>query len=512
MKYLYFFVIFCALIYTAESGNILAIFQFPYFSHQRFHQTVLQILLDEGHTVTVFSTHPHDYKDHPNVTQYVFEDSIKIHKKYTDMLMYRKKKLHYSQILIQHEAKAYFEAAEHELSHPELQKMITNTSAYQFDLVIAECVVCTSFLFAEVYDCPVAIVSAIDAPYMIHNMMGNDINPFKYAESLFLPYIHGEMTILQMVDSLMFQLFYEFIFNCVHIYNNVRMNYNHFSHLGLSTAKSPNHRISLLMTNTNQAFGHVRATMPHTIQIGYTHVEEPKEITDLELKDFLDKSSNGVIIKALGSTVNTKSLGIENVKKFLKVFSKTNMSVLWKLDEVEEGLEIPPNVKIVSWLPLADALAHPNVKLLIFHGGIFTAYEAIDRGVPMITFPLAYDQFTNARLMAHKGIAMEMDLNSFEDSELTSAIQEMTKPKYAANVREMRSLAYDQPINNRDLIVWHVNNAMKHKLYYARDFGNFSYFGTPLKQCFVYFAAFVLLIIYLVRRKFKKVDEKLKKL
>ncbi|XP_070498752.1 UDP-glucosyltransferase 2-like [Chironomus tepperi] len=515
MKFLHLLLIFCAFLWSVESANILAIFQFPFFSHQRFHQKVMQILLDEGHSVTVFSTHPHDYKDHPNATQYVFEDSVKIHSKYTDMLMYRKKKMHYSQILLQHEVKAYVEAAEHELSHPELQRMIKNTSDYQFDLVVVECFVCTSLLFAEIFDCPVAIVSAIDAPYMFHKIMGNDVNPFKYSESLFMPYIHGHMSVSEKINSFIFQLFHEFVFNAALIYNNLCLNYMHFSHLGLGVTKAPIDRIGLLMANTNHAFGHVRALMPHSIQIGFTHVEKPKPISDLELKEYLDNSMNGVIIKALGSTVNTKSLGIENIKKFLDIFSKTKMNVLWKLDEIEEGLEIPHNVKIVSWLPLADALAHPNVKLLIFHGGIFTAYEAIDRGVPMIAFPLAYDQFMNARLMTHKGIAMEMDLNNFKDSDLSSAIQEMTKPKYAANVRKMRTLAYDQPINNRDLIVWHVNNLIKNRIVYSKDFGSLSYFGTPTRQFYAYLFAFLGLIYFIFKKIIKIVGnngEKVKKL
>ncbi|XP_070498753.1 UDP-glucosyltransferase 2-like [Chironomus tepperi] len=513
MKFVHFLAIFCTFLWSVESANILAIFQFPYFSHQRFHQKVMQILLDEGHSVTVFSTHPHDYKDHPNATQYVFEDSVKIHNQHTDMVMYRKKKMHYSQILLQHEVKAYYAAAKHEMAHPELQRMIRNSSDYHFDLVIAECFVCTSFLFAEVFDCPVAIVSGIDAPYIIHSLFGNDVSSFKHPESLLLPYIHGQLTIMQKIDSFLFQMFHELIFNTVNIYNNAVLNLEHFSHLGMRAIRTPTDRLGLLMTNTNHAFGHVRALMPHTIQIGFTHVERPKRIDNLELKEFLDNSTNGVIIKALGSTVNTKSLGIENIKKFLDIFSKTKMNVLWKLDEIEEGLEIPSNVKIVSWLPLADALAHPNVKLLIFHGGIFTAYEAIDRGVPMIAFPLAYDQFMNARLMTHKGIAMEMDLNNFKDSDLSSAIEEMTKPKYAANVRKMRSLAYNQPINNRDLIVWHVNNLIKNRIIYAEDFGSMSIFGSALNHFLVYAALFIGLLYILTKKKLKKqVEEKCKKL
>jgi UDP:flavonoid glycosyltransferase YjiC (YdhE family) len=248
--------------------------------------------------------------------------------------------------------------------------------------------------------------------------------------------------------------------------------------------------------------------MPHSIQIGFVHVEKPKPISSIELKDFLDKSTNGVIVKVLGSRVSGNSLGPDVVSKFINAFNMTNMSVVWKFDEVEEGLEIPKNVKVVSWIPLADVLAHPNVKLLICHGGIFSIYEAIDRGIPMIAFPMSYDQPVNARILVDKGIGMELDLNNFDEFELSAAIQEMTKPKYAANVRKVRSLAYDQPINNRDLIVWHVNNAIKNRIVYAKDFGSMSYFGTPLNQYLVYLVIFIGLLYIFLRKKASKVRGK----
>ncbi|CAG9804989.1 unnamed protein product [Chironomus riparius] len=502
------FVIFLIFLVKVESANILAILSYPAYSHQHFHHKVLEILAEQGHNLTIFTSHPHDYGDNPNVTQHSFTESNKIHKEHTDMLMYKQKNINYVKMSMFHELKAHFYSVSKEMEHPEIQKLIKNTSDYQFDLLIVECFICPYFLFAEIYDCPVAILSATEISAIIHELFGNDANPLKYPESQILPYQHGKLTFYEKIDSVIYKTYQELIFNFVYIFLSAIINYNHFIHLGMKAFEPPSNRLSLLMLNTNHAVGHVRPMMPHSIQIGFTHVEKPKPIKDLELKKFLDMSSNGVIIKAFGSMVNMRSLGIENFNKFMNAFNMTNMSVLWKLDGIEDSVKVPKNVKIVSWLPLADVLAHPNVKLLIFHGGIFSLYEAIDRGVPMIAFPLTYDQPVNARIIVDKGIGMEMDLNNFDEFELSAAIQEMTKPKYIANLRKVRSLAYDQPINNRDLIVWHVNNAIKNRIVYAKDFGSFSIFRSPLNQYLVYLIVFVALIYLVLKKRVPKKCEK----
>lgn len=507
MKFVQIFAVFCPFLVAVDTANILGIFPYPYFSHQKFHHAIMKVLIERGHNVTIFTTHPQDYGDNPNVTQHTFAETVQIHLKYTDMLMYKKKKLHWSQILMQYEIKAFYESGKKEMEHPEMQKLIKNSTDYKFDLIITECIMCPFLLLAEVYDCPIVMVASSDAPAMIHGMFGNDVNPLKYSESLALPYIHGKMSILEQINSLIFQTFYELIFNSAFFYGNAALNIEHFGHLGWKTIKSPTDRLALLLTNTNQAFGHIRPLMPNTIQIGYLHVEKPKEIVDLELKKFLDNSENGVVVMALGSRADPRSLGIDNIKKFMSAFNQTSMNVIWKLHEIEKGLEVPHNVEIVSWLPLADVLAHPNVKLLIFHGGLLTSYEAIDREVPMIVFPLAYDQFMNARLMAKNGIAMEMDLNDFDGLRLGSAIQEMTKLKYTENIRKMRSLAYNQPINSKDLTIWHVENAVRNRFVYAQDFGCMSIWESRSMHLTVYVIVFVGSLYVLVRKKFLKVQE-----
>lgn len=68
---------------------------------------------------------------------------------------------------------------------------------------------------------------------------------------------------------------------------------------------------------------------------------------------------------------------------------------------------------------------HPNVKLFISHGGISGVYEAVDAGVPVIGFPLIYDQPKNIDNLVDAGMAISMDLLSVTEDTLLNAILEI---------------------------------------------------------------------------------------
>lgn len=463
-----FTAIFIIIITSSDCANILGIFPFPYFSHATLHHSYMRALIDRGHSATIFTTYLGDYENNPNVTQIHLPKSIEIHKNHTDMLMYKRKNLSWWDIMVNYEMKSYLKAIEYEMELPEMQDLIHNSTKYKFDLIIFECYFCPYFNLAEIYDCPIIIVGSSDVPAIVHELMGNAIDPTEYCESEFLPYMHGEMTIPQQLYSIAVYLYH----NLPHrLYNHVvsrMLDNKYFGHLGSIYDEQALSRIALLMTNTNTAFGHVRPLMPDTIQIGLSHIREPKELKDLELKKFLDESENGVLVMALGSRADPKSLGIKNVKKFMSAFNQTNMNVLWKFHGVDDVVEVGKNVKIVDWMPLFDVMTHPNVKLLIFHGGLLTSYEAIDRKVPMIVFPLAFDQYINTKHMARNEVALEMDLNNFDDISLVAAIEEMRKQKYAENIEKLRHNMYNNPISSKDLAIWSIEKVLTSPKVYPR--------------------------------------------
>jgi len=72
---------------------------------------------------------------------------------------------------------------------------------------------------------------------------------------------------------------------------------------------------------------------------------------------------------------------------------------------------------------------HPNVKLFISHGGISGVYEAVDAGVPVLGFPLYYDQPRNVGNLVDAGMALSMDLLTVDKIAFLEKINELINDK-----------------------------------------------------------------------------------
>lgn len=68
---------------------------------------------------------------------------------------------------------------------------------------------------------------------------------------------------------------------------------------------------------------------------------------------------------------------------------------------------------------------HPKVRLFISHGGISGVYEAVDAGVPILGFPLYYDQFKNIENLVDAGMAISMDLMTVQRDVLLKTVLEL---------------------------------------------------------------------------------------
>jgi len=72
---------------------------------------------------------------------------------------------------------------------------------------------------------------------------------------------------------------------------------------------------------------------------------------------------------------------------------------------------------------------HPNVKLFISHGGISGVYEAVDAGVPVLGFPVFFDQPRNLENLVDAGMAIIMNLDSVTEDTFMKAILELVDNK-----------------------------------------------------------------------------------
>jgi glucuronosyltransferase len=141
----------------------------------------------------------------------------------------------------------------------------------------------------------------------------------------------------------------------------------------------------------------------------------------------------------------------DNVQKaFKEALAQVPQRILWKFEGIMD--DIPKNVMIKSWFPQRDILCkifiylkliffiiaitltycffffflvHPNIKLFISHGGISGIYETVDAGVPVLGFPLFYDQHRNIANLVDAGMAISMDLLSVTKDTFLNSILEL---------------------------------------------------------------------------------------
>ena len=83
---------------------------------------------------------------------------------------------------------------------------------------------------------------------------------------------------------------------------------------------------------------------------------------------------------------------------------------------IENLEEAPKNVTICKWAPQISVLK--RASLAIIHGGLGSIKECIYFGVPMILFPMGYDQPLNAKRVAYHGLGLRGDIGEISEAGL----------------------------------------------------------------------------------------------
>jgi hypothetical protein len=211
--------------------------------------------------------------------------------------------------------------------------------------------------------------------------------------------------------------------------------------------------------------------MPNMVNIGGLSVKRSVGELPHDISEFINGSKHGVILVTFGSMIS--SFSTEIVQKFANTFRRLDgYRVIWRLNN-KDKVKLPDNVMIASWLPQNDILAHHHVKLFITHCGSNGQFEAIYHGVPMIGFPMLYDQHHNARRLEYKGYGISMDLYSFTSDQLFENIQKILFEKtYKTRAAKGSEMFRSQPQSPMERAAFWIEHICKFGSDHLRSAGN----------------------------------------
>jgi UDP:flavonoid glycosyltransferase YjiC (YdhE family) len=97
---------------------------------------------------------------------------------------------------------------------------------------------------------------------------------------------------------------------------------------------------------------------------------------------------------------------------------------------------VPPNVLLVSWAPQLAILQ--KASIMMTHGGLGTIKESIFFGVPMIVFPVAWDQPKNAERVVHHGLGVQGSITDISARQVVHLIDQIAgDPSFKARAQSM---------------------------------------------------------------------------
>lgn len=280
--------------------------------------------------------------------------------------------------------------------------------------------------------------------------------------------------------------------------------------------------------------------MPRIVHIGGAHIK-PAEPLPTDLKTFLDEANAGAIYFSLGSVVNASKLPTEQLDYFLgnifffeilgfyhsskntslsDTFRQLKQRVIWKFED-DSMQNIPENVLICKWLPQTSILAHPNIVLFISQGGMFSNFEAVNYGIPILIIPFVSDQFRNAKITESKGYGKSIDFKDVTKESFHALVNEMiTDKKYSNRAKEISAIFKDNLVHPMDEFHWWIEYVIKtgganHLKSHAVDMSPFSYLLLDVFLMNVIVIMIFVFGIYFVIKKIrfntKAIDNKKKK-
>nr|XP_033192156.1 UDP-glucuronosyltransferase 2B33-like [Bombus vancouverensis nearcticus] len=445
----------CVLYIAKQSGcyKILAIVPSPSYSHQIPFRRLWLELHKRGHEVVLATTDPIPNIKSPNFTQIDISQSYEIIRSldFVKMRFEGKRWLDIVEELMLPVTKVIAETV---LNSTELRKLYAPESNATFDVYLTEFLfVPATYAFAHRFNVPIIGLSSVELITLNEHALGGLVLPsHEYTWEMEdntgtnLPFLKRLRNFVYMWYTIYYYYYHALI------PDQQKLAEKYFGPLPpmLDVLKN----VSLLFINQADVMIAARPKLPNIITFTSSHIQKKLTPLSKDLQTFLDVATNGFIYFSLGSNARSTSLPLEIRRVLCDVFAKLPYRVVWKFEKNFPGK--PDNVYIGKWFPQQTILAHPNIKLFIYQGGLQSSEETVHYGVPVLGFAILADQDSQVARMEALGIGKRLEITTLKKDELENTITELiTNKRYKERILYIRNVVQDTPYDAvKDLAWW----------------------------------------------------------
>ncbi|XP_043255822.1 UDP-glucosyltransferase 2-like isoform X1 [Colletes gigas] len=451
--------IFCIL-KRFECARILVVIATPSYSHQITYNRLFLELNKRGHEIVFITTNYIRDLDVTNITQINIEKSYELMKD-LDFIRYRYEGISWLTFLETNIRVLGDGFLKNTFEHPMAKELYSPNSNATFDVVMTEMLFTPgACALAHRFNAPLIGLSSFGLPAFQEYILGGLVLP-SHESTWENVYTGTDPTFWDRVKN--FVGLWRHLYICYQetISRQHSMVEKYFGK-SIPPLIEIIRNITLVFINNDEFVSPARLKSQNHITFSTLQISENPTPLPKDLKHFVDNAKNGFIYFNLGTNVRSASLPNETIRIFRDVFAKLPYRVVWKFEM--EFPEKPDNVFAAPWFPQQTILAHPNIKLFVYQGGIQSTEETIHFAVPVLGFPVMADQDYQVRRMVKLGVGKCLEITTVDSNEFESAIREIISNKeYKQNMLKLRDLTKDTPYDYAKYLAWWTEFVIRYK-------------------------------------------------
>ncbi|XP_020300263.1 UDP-glucuronosyltransferase-like [Pseudomyrmex gracilis] len=448
---------------SIEAARILAIIPIPSYSHQIPYRPIWITLSQRGHEVVLLTTDPINDPSLTNLTEINFNHTYEFFEEYNvNFVNYL-----YNAYSWLDTAREYIWPMGHGLTktiyeHPQVRKMYAPNSGEKFDLIIIENLLTPGLYgLAHRFNAPLIGGASLGIYSHTHYLLGLPVLP-SHPSTWEMEYDIG-------FNLPLWQRTKNFIRQWYHIYRAMQDFYpkqqaiaEKYLGKNIPNIADIERNMSLVLVNQQDTISFARPRTPNIILFGSFHVSSKLAPLSKDLEKFLANASNGFVYVSLGTNVDMLSFPRHILNAFIDVFTKLPYKVVLKVNG--EIANKSDNIYIAPWFPQQSLLAHSNIKLFIYQGGLQSTEEAVHYAVPLVGIPVLADQYAQVFRMVYLGVAKYLNAMEISKELLNATIIEVISDKrYKERMLEVKALLKDKPYDLLENAIWWIEFVIRHK-------------------------------------------------